>query len=354
MYRDIEIGMILGFEMVANDDLFLFKSVESNECLQKPTPNSDLYLEFANISDLDTCKKFAATYGPLFGMECFDEGDDLFTEQSKDWLFAVSSMNWVLRMKAYIDGRISVDDIEPICPAVGFSDGGATMAQVNMTFVFKNEKSAYAKMLRGSLFESRSPIGIGLVWQGIVEDSNSIQAFTRIDTPLLYVCNDCEGEPFNPFRSPLLGDFMRFQVDMMLQTCIAAHTKYVTMGFVGDDYLPRSENMLAFLWHQLAQDFASQVISVCKECHKIINCTGERRNKKEYCGKTCRDAARNRRNSIRRKIRKLAKDGCSPSDIADQLGVSLIEVEETISTQDRQPTPSAEGEPIAMQERIAD
>lgn len=283
----------------------------------KPMP---LFILLGSLVDDEEILSFAESHGPLFGASCWSEAEGAIVEDVADWRAAAEVMACALKMKAFADGKASIEDVREFFRAIVVPGRKGFVVIAGYSFPEVANSSYWSKLKietsDDSYFnEDGSKVTIDIrvgetLTANIVFTSHSYEPLPQsvLDSERIYA----DATEFDDFPREDMAECIKSSLALLIQ----AHTDSVRMGFVNWAYMPLVNKLLTGIWHEFGQAFSGETIGVCKECGKIIDCTNERNRAREYCSKRCRDRARNRRNWRKSKLKKAVADGLSLADAA--------------------------------------
>lgn len=297
----------------------------------RPIP---IFISFASLSDDEEIAAFAKSHGPLFGAACWSEADGAIVEDMADWTAASKIMACALRMKAFADGKASIEDVKEFFHALVVPGRKGFVVIAGYSFP-EVAGSAYWSRLNieatdDSYYNEDGSKVVVDIRAGKTLTANIVYTSSNYE-PLPQAVRDSErvyadATEFEDFPREDMAECIKSSLTLLIQ----AHTDSVRMGFVNWAYLPLVNSLLTGIWHEFGQAFSGETIGVCKECGKIIDCTNERNSAREYCSKRCRDKARNRRNWKKSKLKKAIADGMSIAEAAARCGMEESEAERVL------------------------
>lgn len=334
--KDDFTGEIGGFELSVtaggSDLLFRPSAVAPPSPSLAPAP---LFYEFGNLSSDEQVVAFAAVHGPLFGTRGWVPEDGAIRESVEDWKEAAGVLNHVLRLKAFCDGKAGVGDVSDFMHVIVATGARGFSLTASCSLFSGRREGAYRDLVRSArVGESYQGAGGERVVSGLSVDSLGAHVATTYETFDYYPAL-ARGEQDRPFIDALAsegfpGDIAEECARAVVRLCTMAHTSDVRFGFVEDSYGPVVECLLAGIWHEFGQAYSHEAIGVCKECGRVIDCTNERGKQRDYCSKTCRDRARNRRNAPKMKLRRRMAAGMTVEEAARDSGVPIDEAKRLV------------------------
>jgi hypothetical protein len=276
----------------------------------------DIYLEFANLKNDTDIIAFMEKYGCIFGTLGLNRQTEEVIEQIEEWRTAVTVLRQALNIKAVLDGRLGIAALgESIFTfSVKGAMGFRLFSVLSITVV---KSGLYAQSLKLSVEDSAYTQEDGLhyseswshcdSWGSLCESCGACESYiahARITTPD-YISPDEDSaciEVLALERDSAPPGYVAYALSSILETLVSAHVHASSLRFRQGYYNHYFNLFLAYIWHKFAEDYQGKRIGICKECKHIMECSNERRHKKEYCSKTCRDRARNRRNAKARKL----------------------------------------------------
>lgn len=292
----------------------------------RPLP---VFISFGSLKGEDEIAAFAEAHGPLFGTACWSEAEGAIVEDVADWVAASKVMECALRMKAFADGKASIEDVREFFHAVVIPGRRGFVVVAGYTFPEVGGSAYWSKLnidpKDDSYYnEDGSKVDVDMR-VGEALGANVVYTSAEYE-PLPQAMRDSErvfadATEFDDFPRKDMAECIKSSLTLLIQ----AHTDSVRMGFVDWTYMPVVDQLLTGIWHEFGQSFSGETIGVCKECGKIIDCTNERNGAKEYCSKRCRDKSRNRRNWKRLKLRKAIAGGMDVQAAAACCGMDEAE-----------------------------
>ena len=314
------------------------------------TVTSETIVEFANAKTPELLLGFAQKYGAVFGMgDSTLSPSDMVIESLESLEQARSVLDECLRMRAFIDGELGALNNADAIFVIPSEDSNV------LSYTLRISRPQYVRCIQASSwkqgifteggtdtaewdFSGDLPVATASYLCGGGEKSTIPQDakpfpvsnfFENKNTIMnnTYVQGNQELADLFARKHQSICELISFPVEAILRTVIMAHVQPgVYMGFdlmrPKSSYSLKFNTLLARMWHEFGGALDGKQIRLCKQCGVLISGSVERSNKREYCGKECRDKARNKRNSENRKrARELSNKGYRLKDIAKELGV---------------------------------